>query len=151
MNLKTTYTIIIVIILIGLGLLLMSNNSKTPDLSTRPAIEYVNASDDIIRVTLPYPGAVTGKEFKVIGEARGTWYFEASFPIEVLDKDGNVLVQTHATAQKEWMTEDFVPFEADIKVPESYIGLATLVLHKDNPSDIREKDASMSFPFIIEY
>ncbi len=24
------------------------------------------------------------------GEARGTWYFEASFPVQVLDKDGNV-------------------------------------------------------------
>jgi len=52
-------------------------------------ITYVNASIDLIQVTLPFPDAVTGKEFKVVGRARGYWFFEASFPVEVLDKDGN--------------------------------------------------------------
>ena len=105
----------------------------------------------MIKVSLPFPGAVTGKEFSVIGEARGTWYFEASFPIVVLDKDGNELVQTHAEAQADWMTENFVPFKADIKVPTSYIGKGTLVLKKDNPSGLPSKDASISFPINIEY
>lgn len=112
---------------------------------------YKNASADMIRVDTPFPGAVTGKEFSVIGQARGTWFFEASFPIEVLDKDGKRLAQGIAQAQGEWMTTDFVAFKADIKVPQSYIGPATLVLHKDNPSDDRKLDASVSFPFTIEY
>lgn len=105
----------------------------------------------MIRVDTPFPGAVTGKEFSVIGQARGTWFFEASFPVEVLDKDGKRLAQGVAQAQGEWMTTDFVAFKADIKVPQSYIGSATLVLHKDNPSDDRKLDASVSFPFTIEY
>lgn len=112
---------------------------------------YKNASTDMIRVDTPFPGAVTGKEFSVIGQARGTWFFEASFPVEVLDKDGKRLAQGVAQAQGEWMTTDFVAFKADIKVPQSYIGSATLVLHKDNPSDDRKLDASVSFPFTIEY
>lgn len=115
------------------------------------AITYVNASDNLIKVDLPFPGAVTGKEFKVMGQARGYWFFEASFPVEVLDKDGKILAKGIATAGSEWMTEEFVPFSADIKVPESYIGPATLILRKDNPSDMREKDAHISFPFTIEY
>ena len=115
-------------------------------------ITYNNASTDNIQVELPFPGAVTGKEFIVIGKARGTWFFEASFPIDVLDKDGKILVQTYATAQGEWMTQDFVPFKSEnIKIPATYIGPATLVLKKDNPSDMRELDASISFPFTIEY
>jgi hypothetical protein len=112
---------------------------------------YNNASSDNITVNLPYPGAVVGKEFSVIGKARGTWFFEASFPVQVLDKDGNVLFATPAQAQSDWMTENFVSFKADIQIPQSYIGPATLILEKDNPSGILSKDASISFPINIEY
>jgi hypothetical protein len=121
--------------------------------STPPSeeITYTNASENDITVELPFPGAVTGKEFSVIGRARGTWFFEASFPIEVVDPNGTRLAIGIATAGSDWMTEEFVPFRADLKVPESYIGPATLVLKKDNPSGMPEKDASISFPFTVEY
>jgi len=114
-------------------------------------ITYTNATADNIVVDLPFPGAVTGKEFTVTGNARGTWYFEASFPIEVVDKNGKVLTTGIAQAQDEWMTENFVPFKAEIKVPTSYVGPATLILRKDNPSGLPEHDASISFPITIEY
>lgn len=129
---------------------------KTPDGRTyaeeiTPPITYTNATADLIVVELPFPGAVTGKDFKVIGKARGYWFFEASFPIEVLDKDGKSIAIGIAQAQSEWMTEDFVPFSADIKVPDTYIGPATLLLKKDNASGLPEHDASISFPITIEY
>ncbi|OHB09375.1 MAG: hypothetical protein A3H52_03280 [Candidatus Zambryskibacteria bacterium RIFCSPLOWO2_02_FULL_39_26] len=114
-------------------------------------ITYVNASIDLIQVTLPFPDAVTGKEFKVVGRARGYWFFEASFPVEVLDRNGNSLGIFVAQAKDEWMTENFVPFEVDIVVPQFYIGPAKLVLKKDNPSGLSEYDASISFPINIEY
>jgi hypothetical protein len=112
---------------------------------------YSNATADLITVDLPFPGAVTGKEFSVAGKARGTWYFEATFPVQVLDKDGAILAQVPAQAQSDWMTENFVPFRADIKIPDTYTGPATVILKKDNPSGIPEKDASVSFPITIEY
>lgn len=118
---------------------------------TSKLITYDNSSADLILVKLPYPGAVTGKEFSVIGKARGNWYFEASFPVEVLDKDGKRLFVGHAQAEGEWMTEEFVPFKSDVKVHENYMGPATLVLHKDNPSGEAKFDASISFPIVIEY
>ncbi len=129
---------------------------KTPDGRTYAEeipekITYKNASVDLIKITNPFPGAVTGKEFSVIGEARGTWYFEASFPVKVLDKDGKVLFQGPAQAQSDWMTENFVPFKIDVKVPQSYIGPATLVLENDNPSGLPENEKSASFKFTIEY
>lgn len=129
---------------------------KTPDGRTyaeeiaQKAV-YRNASENIIKVETPFPGAVTGKDFSVIGQARGTWFFEASFPIELLDKNGNLLAVVVAQAQSDWMTEDFVPFKADMKVPQSYIGPATLILKKDNPSGIPANDASVSFPITVEY
>lgn len=116
-----------------------------------PSPEYRNASANDIRVTNPFPGAVTGKTFTVMGEARGSWFFEASFPVEVLDKDGKTLATGIAQAQGDWMTTNFVKFSAPISVPESYIGPATLVLKKDNPSGDAVRDASVRFPFTIEY
>lgn len=116
-----------------------------------PDPEYRNASANDIRVTNPFPGAVTGKQFTVMGEARGPWFFEASFPVEVLDKDGRVLATGIAQAQGDWMTTEFVKFSAPISVPQSYIGPATLVLKKDNPSGDAVRDASVRFPFTIEY
>jgi hypothetical protein len=119
--------------------------------SSEATITYNNATADMITVELPFPGAVTGKTFTVIGKARGPWFFEASFPITVLDEKGMVLARGIAQAKSDWMTTDFVRFEAKIVVPESYIGKAVLVLQKDNPSGLPEKDASISFPFTIEY
>src|SRR3989344_2842343 len=123
-----------------------------------PKITYINSSANLIKVELPFPGAVVGKEFSVVGQARGYWFFEASFPVELLDKDGKVLATGIAQAQADpdtgeinWMTENFVRFKADLRVPLSYIGLAALVLHKDNPSGLPENDASMSFPITVEY
>lgn len=114
-------------------------------------ITYTNATGNDIVVTNPTPGSVTGKSFRVMGKARGPWYFEASFPIQVFDANGKVLATVIAQADGEWMTTEFVPFDVEITVPQSYIGPATIVLTKDNPSGLPEKDASISIPFTIEY
>ncbi len=147
------YILLAVLIFILAGYFLIHSNAKAPEADTnKTGITYDRASPDLIQVGLPFPGAVVGKEFSVIGKARGNWYFEASFPITVRDKDGKTLAQTYATAQGEWMTSEFVPFKSEpIKIPESYIGPATLVLHKDNASGLPEHDASISFPITIEY
>lgn len=129
---------------------------KTPDGRTyaediSEKITYKNATANTIIIDLPYPGAVTGKEFTVMGKARGTWFFEASFPIELIDSYDKSIVRAPAQAQGDWMTENFVPFKATIKVPEAYRGKATLILRKDNPSGMPERDASISLPITIEY
>jgi len=148
MDKKPLYIVIILIILVGFfyG---YSYFKSEPVISEQ--ISYTNASADLIVPELPFPGAVVGKEFFVIGKARGNWYFEATFPVEVLDKDGKTIAWSFAQAQGEWMTEDFVPFKGEIKAPESYIGPATLILHKDNASGLPEHDASISFPITVEY
>ena len=114
-------------------------------------ITYINATSDLIMVTSPYAGSVTDKEFFIKGKARGGWYFEASFPVQILDKDGGVLMSTQAQAQSDWMTSEFVPFTARITIPKKYTGVATVVLKKDNPSGLPEKDASISFKVLIGY
>ncbi len=132
---------------------------RTPDsrlyVEELPAPEptYVNASADLIRLTNPTPGSVVGKTLTVMGEARGTWYFEASFPIEVRDTMGTVIATGigQPVGGADWMTEDFVPFSSTITVPESFIGEAVLVLMNDNPSGMVENARLISFPLTIEY
>ncbi len=145
---KAKYLLALVVI-IAIAMALWHFSS--PKSVESPAMTYKNASADLIVIDLPFPGAVTGKEFSVRGKARGNWYFEASFPVQVLDKDGKVLFSGPAQAQGEWMTTNFVPFIANVKVPDSYIGPATLILKKDNPSGLPQNEASVSFPINIEY
>lgn len=114
-------------------------------------ITYKNASANNIVVETPWPGAVTGKTFTVTGKARGSWFFEASFPVRVLDRDGALIATAIAQAGEEWMTEDFVSFQATVVMPASYIGEATLVFERDNPSGLPANDAAMMFPITIEY
>ena len=153
---KKIILLIVVLIIIALAIWVFLSQSQKqdniqPPPSSNESIIYNNASADLIKVELPFPGAVTGKSFSVIGEARGFWFFEASFPIQLFDKDGKLLATAIAQAQEDWMTENFVPFKADIIAPEYYIGEATLVLKKDNPSGLPENDASISFKITVEY
>lgn len=154
---KVFISILVVILVVGAGIWLGIKSGEEAS-NVLPSIIYNNSSADLIKVELPFPGAVVGKEFGVIGEARGYWFFEASFPIELLDANGNRLAVAVAQAQPDpetdeinWMTESFVPFRADLKAPANYIGPAILVLHRDNPSGLPENAASISFPIIVEY
>ena len=106
---------------------------------------------NLIRLDSPRPNEVIASPLTISGEARGYWYFEATFPVVLVDWDGRIIGEHYAQAEGEWMTEDFVPFIADIRVPQSYIGPATLLLQKDNPSGLPSHDASISFPITIEY
>lgn len=161
-NLIKILSIVVVLVVVGFTLKLINdaevakeNENKTEDFDSNkePVISptYKNASSDLIQVELPYPGAVTGKEFKIIGKARGYWFFEGTFPVELQTLDGNILGGGVATAEGEWMTEDFVSFSAEMQTPSAFIGPAILILKKDNPSGLPENDASMSFPITIEF
>jgi hypothetical protein len=99
-----------------------------------------------VRVTTPSPNAVVKSPLFVSGEARGTWYFEASFPVRLLDGNGKEIAIRPAQAKSEWMTIDFVPFEVLLEfiAPETPVG--TLEFVKDNPSGLPEHDDSFSIP-----
>lgn len=100
-------------------------------------------------VSSPVSGATVAKTFTVAGEAPGTWYFEAVFPIEVRNASGTVIAQSHAQAQGDWMTTGMVPFTSSISVAQ-YSGPATIVLKNDNPSGDPARDLTMTIPIVIQ-
>ena len=82
----------------------------------------------------------------VKGEARGNWYFEASFPVRLFDADDKELAVIPAQAKGEWMTTEFVPFEITLNFSRPKTATGVLVLEKDNPSGLPEYDDSISIP-----
>ncbi len=85
----------------------------------------------------------------VSGEARGPWYFEAVFPVILLDAEGQLIAQGIATAQEEWMTEDFVPFSMQLYY-ETLSTEGTLILEKSNPSGLPENALQLSVPVKLQ-
>ena len=84
------------------------------------------------------------------GEARGTWYFEADFPVLLLDENGDQIALAIAFAQDYWMTEDFVPFKVELKFNvQKRIQRGILVFKKDNPSDLPEYDDEFRIPVMV--
>jgi len=108
-----------------------------------------NTSDQI-KITNPMPNQVIESPLKVEGEARGTWFFEATFPVNLLDANGDVIASNPAKAQGEWMTQDFVPFIAQLIFEKPATDTGVLVLKKDNPSGLPENDASIEIPILFK-
>jgi hypothetical protein len=82
----------------------------------------------------------------VKGKARGTWFFEADFPIKLLDENGKQIALGIASAEGDWMTEDFVDFSATLTFDEPETESGTLVLEKNNPSGLPENADSLEIP-----
>jgi hypothetical protein len=115
--------------------------------------ESIAALSDRIVVMSPEPMAEVTSPLVITGEARGPWFFEASFPITLTNWDGLIIAEGIATADGDWMTTEFVPFTATLTFTSPYqVGDASfmergsLILKKDNPSGLPENDAALEFP-----
>ena len=102
--------------------------------------------NDKISVTYPRANQLVSSPLTVTGEARGIWYFEASFPVRLLDGNGQELVVAPAQAQGEWMTENFVPFAVTLNFPPPSTPTGKLILQKDNPSGDPARDEQIEIP-----
>lgn len=108
--------------------------------------------NDLVKLRTPQPGDTITSPVSITGFARGQWFFEASFPVRVVDWDGKIIGEGHAQAEGEWMTTDFVPFTAtltySVSEPLPY-DHATLILSKDNPSGLPEHDDALEIPVVL--
>lgn len=102
--------------------------------------------NDLVQVDAPQVGQVVKSPLLVKGLARGSWYFEASFPILLVDANGAELAVAPATALSEWMTTDYVPFEASLTFGTPTTTNGELILRKDNPSGLPENDDEVRLP-----
>lgn len=101
---------------------------------------------NMIVTARPLPNTVVKSPLNVEGAARGKWFFEASFPVKIVDDNGKVLGTANATTTENWMTEDYVPFKATLTFEESTTSTGKLILEKDNPSGQAENADQLEIP-----
>ncbi len=101
---------------------------------------------DLIKVDNPRPNQIIASPLTITGQARGYWFFEASFPVVLLDEDGRQLASGIAQADGDWMTEDFVPFKAELSFGATQADKGVLILAKDNPSGLPANDDELQIP-----
>lgn len=105
---------------------------------------------DLIQVDNPRPNQKIFSPLNLKGQARGFWFFEASFPVRLFDDQGNEIAIAIAQAQEEWMTEEFVPFQTTLEFEKPAAKKGTLVFEKDNPSGLPEHDDQLIMPIFFE-
>lgn len=141
---KALPIIIIALIIVGLGVVWKLTEKEVP--------EPVATKANLIRVYSPHPGQSVKSPLVIKGEARGQWFFEATFPFELTDGNGQIITRSFATAKGEWMTKEFVPFEATLifTIDKNIYGKkGTLILRKSNASGLPEHDDALEIPVVF--
>ncbi|MBP7670736.1 hypothetical protein KA119_00390 [Candidatus Gracilibacteria bacterium] len=99
---------------------------------------------DIV-VESPVADSVVSSPLAISGEAKGGWFFEGSFPVYLLDANGEELAASYVTAQSNWMTADFVDFTGSLDFVAT-TERGTLLFKNDNPSGLAENEVSFEVP-----
>lgn len=120
--------------------------TNNPTSTTTTTATSTSTSAEPVSVASPLAGAVIASPLTVIGQAHGQWYFEASFPVRVVDANGKTLGSAPAQAQSDWMTESFVPFRAVVEFSQPSTSSGFIILAKDNPSGLPQNDAQVQIP-----
>ncbi len=139
---KKILLVLLVVVVVGLVSMWLFSEKDDRD----PDIDEGIVHNDMIRVIEPTVGQLVSSPLTIRGEARGTWYFEADFPVRIEDTNGNELGRHYATAQGDWMTEEYVPFTSELIFTTPTTEFGILILEKDNPSGLSEHADQVEIP-----
>jgi hypothetical protein len=110
-------------------------------------MEHFSEKSVKLIVTEPLTNTTVLSPLTIRGVVPGNWSFEAAFPIQVLDSSGKVIGRATAKLIGEWATDKYVPFEATVIFDAQASGSkGTILLKKDNPSDLPENNDSVTIP-----
>lgn len=136
------YTKKIILILIILIILIFVFNFYQRYLT----LKKIKDAKNLIIIESPKPYEKIESPLLIKGKARGQFFFEATFPIKIVDENGNVLQKDYIETIEEWMTENFVSFEKSIKLDFGNIKRGFIIFEKANPSDLKENQFEISIP-----
>ncbi|EKD23954.1 MAG: hypothetical protein ACD_81C00138G0008 [uncultured bacterium] len=106
-------------------------------------------SPEII-ITIPTENTVATSPLLVEGLARGMWYFEAVFGVEIIDANRKLLGKHYVTATEDWMSESLVPFKGEFEFKKPTTKTGFLIFRNDNPSGLKEHEKSFEVPVNFE-
>ncbi|MFA5132013.1 MAG: Gmad2 immunoglobulin-like domain-containing protein [Candidatus Paceibacterota bacterium] len=127
---------------------LLVNKKQIP--SQTISTSTVTGKENLIYLDNLSSGQTVTSPVTISGSARGNWYFEASFGVEVVDGNGTRLTMQPAQAKSDWMTENFVPFSVTLTFPQPLTATGAIVFHKDNPSGIPLNDDELRIPVLFK-
>ena len=157
--LKITVAILGIIVIVLLGVLAFVPAAKSPNVADMgsgtntptSSSNFAVSSDGTLEVSLPHAGDIVSSPLAIEGqETGGEWFFEASFPITVLDGDGSVIGLGEAQALSDWMTTGTVPFSASITFKKPRFATGTILFENDNPSGFKANQKSFRLPIIFK-
>lgn len=111
-----------------------------------------------IIIDTPQPNEIIRSPIIIKGKAKGIWFFEATFPIILVDWNGKVIAESYVTAKSNWMTEDFVSFEGKLEFknqnffingPNNFFRRGTIIFKNANPSGLPENQFHFELPVIF--
>lgn len=124
------------------------------DEAAQEIADYFKSKSNMITVSSPLVAGVAAalpQVATISGTARGMWFFEGTFPVEVVDQEGNVVGRGQAKAEGKWMTENFVPYTVNIQTTGATVGaMGSILLKKDNPSGEEDKNDLLEVPVIFQ-
>lgn len=89
---------------------------------------------ETIQVDTPIAHQFVTSPIEITGQVRGNWMFEAIFDVELQAPDGTLLARSPAYATEDWMTEDFVPFQATVVFDPPGIEEGKLIFKQASPA-----------------
>lgn len=117
-----------------------TNNDNNPPLPDSPEILVSNIKDnDVIKSPL-----------HIEGQVLGTWMFEASFPVTILDANKKTVARGPAMTSDNWMTTDFVNFSIDLSFKKPATPTGFILFENDNPSGLPENAKAYMMPIRFE-
>lgn len=148
------YIRVLLIITVIVAVVLVWELWRGESMEKEASTTYVSEHGIEIIVEEPISNAIISSPLIVKGLAPGTWYFEATFPVSIVDQDGKVVGESYAQARSDWMTENHVEFQAEVVFDQRSVEggenvtkkQGKLILHRDNPSGLFENDDSVEIP-----
>ncbi|MGC9599512.1 MAG: Gmad2 immunoglobulin-like domain-containing protein [Minisyncoccia bacterium] len=146
-KLKIIVVAFAVIIVVLLSVLVFVKPVQGPTVPTGKNSAPATSPDGRVVVTSPLPNVLISSPLAVAGTVTGGgWFFEASFPVRILDGDGTELGGGPAQAQSDWTTTGTVPFAVSIPFTTPKYATGTVVLAKDNPSGLPQNAEELRVP-----
>jgi archaellum component FlaF (FlaF/FlaG flagellin family) len=157
-RMKKRYILIIVALVVASGYFYVSKNSEeklvqapieeTPKLEKAVLADWINVDSPAINEKVSSPVTVKGT-------ARGSWFFEASAPVDVVNWDGLIIGQGYMTVDEghSWMTTDYVPFTGTITYDASQLGAydhGWIIFKRDNPSGESKFDRALEVRVLLK-
>lgn len=113
-------------------------------------IKKINDAKNIIIIDSPKPYQKVQIPIFIKGKARGSFFFEATFPIRIEDENGNLITSGYVITKENWMSEDFVTFETYFDFDKGDLKRGFIIFEKANPSALKENKFEIKIPVYFE-